>query len=361
MRVLHLPTAVGGHPWGLSRGERALGLQSEVLVSIPDPIQYPADIRIELPARASKAGKFARLASHFLSLRERYEIFHFNYGSSLIHFPQFHLNQFELPFYPRRAALFVTYNGCDARQKYPTMRRTPIAACHNPNCYGGQCNSGLLDRYRREGIAKMSRYVAHIWAVNPDLLHFLPQDKSSFLPYAITAEGLSRQPPHLDARAIKVVHAPTDRANKGTEHVIAAVGKVNSAHPGAIDFTLVEGVSHSEAVRLYRDADLVIDQLLVGWYGGLAVECMKMGKPVINRIAQKDLTFIPIEMARELQDAIIDADPSTLHHVLRRCVEDRAFLRRRAEAGEAYAHRWHDPRHVAAQTKPRYEEALSRL
>jgi hypothetical protein len=361
MKVLHLPTAVGGHPWGLSRGERALGLRSEVLVSVPDPIQYPADIRIDLPARASKAGKFSRLAGQFLTLRKHYEIFHFNYGSSLIHFPQFHLNQFELPFYPRKAGLFVTYNGCDARQKYPTMRRAPIAACHNPDCYGGQCNSGLLDRYRKEGIAKMSRYVAHMWAVNPDLLHFLPRDKSSFLPYAIAADGLPRQPPRLDARTIKVVHAPTDRANKGTEYVIAAVNKVNGEHPGAIDFTLVEGRGHEEAVKLYRGADLVIDQLLVGWYGGLAVECMKMGKPVISRIAEKDLAFIPREMARELQEAIINADFNTLYHALRRCLEDRVFLGQRAQAGEAYAHRWHDPRHVAAQTKQRYEEALGSL
>ena len=32
---------------------------------------------------------------------------------------------------------------------------------------------------------------------------------------------------------------------------------------------------------MYAQADLVVDQVLIGWYGALAVETMAMGKPVI--------------------------------------------------------------------------------
>ena len=32
MRVLHLPTSVGGNAWGLSQAEKTLGIYSQVLV-----------------------------------------------------------------------------------------------------------------------------------------------------------------------------------------------------------------------------------------------------------------------------------------------------------------------------------------
>lgn len=335
-----------------------LGLESEVLVSAPNWMNFRADINLDLAATSSRIGKLYRLARAFLSARGRYDVFHFNYGSSLIHYPHLHMNQAELPFYPRKAGLLVTYNGCDARQKYQTMQRARIAACHNPNCYGGQCNSGVLDRYRREGIAKMSRYVGHMWAVNPDLLYFLPREKSSFLPYAVINEGLQRRPPRLTARRLKVVHAPTDREAKGTHHVTAAVQRIHRTHPGAIEYEVIEGMTHTEALRKYNDADVVIDQVLIGWYGAFAVELMNMGKPVIARIATEELQLVPDAMAREVTEAFINATPDTLYDTLLRCIEDRDFLARHAQAGEAYANRWHEPRYVAGLTKQRYEEML---
>ena len=32
MKILHLPTSVGGNSWGLAQGEKALGLDSKVLI-----------------------------------------------------------------------------------------------------------------------------------------------------------------------------------------------------------------------------------------------------------------------------------------------------------------------------------------
>src|SRR4051812_7214594 len=124
MKVLHLPHSVGGNASGLAEGERALGLTSDVLAATKDWLGYPADISLNLQNTKSAFAKAVQLAQTFFAIRSRYDVFHFNFGSSLIHSPQFHLNQIDLPFYPRGAKLFVTYNGCDARQKFPTMRRT---------------------------------------------------------------------------------------------------------------------------------------------------------------------------------------------------------------------------------------------
>ena len=183
MRVLHLPMPVAGMPWALAQGERGLGLESQVLYSHSNWLDYPSDICLNLEQVDGDLMKIRKLISTFFSVRNKFDVFHFNYGRTLIHTEKFGIVQAELPFYTDRAKLFVTYNGCDARQKFPTMTRTMISPCHDAECYNGICNSGKRDRMRRKSIDKMAKYVRHMWAVNPDLLHFLPKEKSSkFLP-----------------------------------------------------------------------------------------------------------------------------------------------------------------------------------
>lgn len=353
MKVLHLPTSVGGNAWGLAQGERSLGLESKVLVLNQTWTNYPDDINLNLQ-NIYKLEKYKKLALTFWEIRNKYDIFHFNYGSSLIHFPEKYLNQIELPFYPTEAKLFVTYNGCDARQKYPTMKRTQIAACHNPNCYNGACNSGKLDEYRRRGINKMAHYVNHIWALNPDLLYFLPKEKSSFLPYAISFDGLKIFPPKL-GKQLKIVHAPTNREAKGTDYILNAIEKIKMTHGDLIEMCLVENISHDQALKIYQEADLIIDQILIGWYGGFAVEAMKMGKPVIARIAKEDLKFLPNQMAADVLETVIYADPDLIYEVILQCLDDRAILKHHSEASLDYVNKWHNPKYVASLTKQRYE------
>jgi hypothetical protein len=238
------------------------------------------------------------------------------------------------------------------------MARTRIAACHDASCYHGLCEYGRFDALRARAIAKMARHVHHLWAVNPDLLHFLPQDKSSFLPYTVANAKVEWRPADASHRRLRIVHAPTNRAAKGSAHILAALERLRSTHGERFEVQLIEGVPYDDALRMYAQADLIVDQILVGWYGALAVETMLMGKAVIARIAREDLKFIPAQMARDVVEAVIDAEPATIEETLRRCIEDREFVRRRIDAGAAYARRWHDPRYVAGITKNAYEAAL---
>ncbi len=95
-------------------------------------------------------------------------------------------------------------------------------------------------------------------------------------------------PPGIDVAAIEpafpatdrtrpvILHAPSSRRRKGTEHVLAACEGLDA------DLVLVEGLHHDEAFERYREADIVVDQLNAGWYGLFAIECMALGKPVVT-------------------------------------------------------------------------------
>ena len=97
--------------------------------------------------------------------------------------------------------------------------------------------------------------------------------------------------PPQTAGEITILHAPSDPAKKGTRFVRDAVERLGRHFP--IRFLQVSGLPHAEAMKLYPQADLVIDQVLGGWYGGFAVELMAMGKPVACYIRDEDLRFIP--------------------------------------------------------------------
>lgn len=354
MKVLHLPTEVGGNAWGLSRAEKTLGLDSEVLVSRSSWLDYPADIKLNLQNNSSKPLKFYKLAKTFFKVRDQYDIYHFNFGSSLLHSLGSPLQLLDLPFYHANAKLFVTYNGCDARQKDWTVSHRAVSACNNDECTGGWCNDGSIDRARRSAIEKMSRHVEHMWAVNPDLLNFLPEGKSSFLPYSIAMPDVKPVRPKTFGK-LKILHAPTNQVIKGTKHLYQALKRLEETHGDCYELLLVEGVAHAASLEIYSQADVVVDQLLIGWYGGFAVEVMLLGKPVIARIEQDDLHFIPKAMANDLRNVVLDAGPDTVYERLVWCVENRSALVSRGEGAREYASKWHDPMYVAGITREAYE------
>jgi len=353
---LHLPTLVGGMPWGLAQGERKIGLDSEVLVLYEHLLQYPADrvlFRKHQKSLARKILVIPSLIKEVYRIRKNYDIFHFNFGSSLIDLRRLGLHLIDLPFYEGK--IVVTYNGCDARQKYPTIHRVAFSACHQGDCYQGICNNSARDEMKRLRIAKFDQYAHGVFAVNPDLMHFLPK-RAKFLPYAISNwDTIRTLPYHGINKRLKIVHSPTNRAAKGSDSIIQCLKLIKQRYGDFVELLLIENLPNEKARELYAQADLAIDQILIGWYGGFAVEVMKMGIPVVAFIRKEDLQFLPKAMADDCEKAIIQADPTSLFTKLQEIIENASILRPCREAALEYVHRWHDPIKVAQMTKSVYE------
>jgi glycosyltransferase involved in cell wall biosynthesis len=142
---------------------------------------------------------------------------------------------------------------------------------------------------------------------------------------------------------------------KGTKYVLQAVEKLKRKN-NMIELNLVENLPHGKVKKIMEDADLVIDQLLVGWYGGVAVEAMALGKPVICFIRNEDLRFIPREMREDLP--IINANPRNLYQVLDRHLNDKKNLSLIGQKSRSYVERYHDPIKIAQQMKELYGSLL---
>lgn len=344
LKILHLPTSTGGNSSGLSLAEKELGYISDVLTFSEQFNKYDSDINLNLSQRNFLNRIYIRMKT-FLKVRNKYDVYHFNFGTSLLDFGRFGLPLLDLPFYKKTAKKIVTYNGCDARQKYPSMSTYKIAACHEKNCYKGMCNSGKLDKIRQIKIRKMAKCAHHIFALNPDLLKFLPEN-ASFVPYTISNWNTIKKVNKQRSKKIKIVHAPTNRDAKGTRYIETALSKLSTKYRD-IEVIFVENKTFEDAIAIYQTADLVIDQVLIGWYGAFSVEVMKMGIPVACYIRQEDLKYIPSKMALDLNQAIINVSPFTIFNELEKVIENRAMLVEKGRAGLDYVHTWHEPKKIA--------------
>ena len=181
--------------------------------------------------------KLAQQFAAFARLAPRTDVFHFYFGLTLI--PK--SIQFPLLRALRKKSVFH-YLGSDIRGK----SREELA-------FGKRADAEIVGSY------DATRWVpeAHVIPPGLDLREFTPQ------------------PPSDNPRPL-VVHAPSNRTKKGTQHVIDACAQL------PVELDIVEGVPHEEARARYARADIVVDQLNAGWHGVFALESMALGKPVVT-------------------------------------------------------------------------------
>lgn len=350
MKVLHLPTSTGGNSWGLAQGEKQLGLDSKVLIDSQNWLNYPYDFCMNINNYGKIGGLYKRVKT-FLDVYKGYDIYHFNFGSSLVDIQSKGIHLWDLPYY--KGKKIMTYNGCDARQKYPTIDRVDFSACHDKKCYRGACYSGKLDLLRSKRINKVSKYVDHIFSLNPDLFNFLPK-KATFLPYTIAGWDSIFPTKYEINDKIKIVHSPTNREAKGSSFILKALKTLQQKYAN-IDVEIIENVPYELALKKYREAHIVVDQVLIGWYGAFGVEVMKMGKPLAVFIREEDLKYIPKKMKNDVLETVININPFNIEETLEEYIQNISLLYKKSEASLEYTNRWHDPHYVASLTKKVYE------
>jgi hypothetical protein len=307
VRVLHCPVNTAGIPWANSQALRRRGIESDLLVFNRYKLHPEADISLD------RSGGLARQQltqwRAFVKLLPRYDVFHFY--SSVTFVPK--SVQFRILHALGKQGVYQ-YLGSDIRGK----TREQLA-------YGLKADAEIV-----------SSWDARRWVPDADVI--LPGIEVAKIAPAIPSPEKTRP---------LIVHAPSSRRRKGTEHVIAAVEGLDA------DFRLVEGLTHDEAFELYREADIVVDQLNAGWYGVFAIECLALGKPVV--------TFLLDEAVRRTEEAygvevpLVSATAETLREQLRTLVDDAALRHRIGAASRAYAEQLHDIDKIAGELISLYE------
>ncbi|TWC53427.1 glycosyltransferase involved in cell wall biosynthesis [Pseudomonas sp. SJZ080] len=372
-KVLHAPSSVGGNPQALSRALRLLGVKSDSLVVSQNYLAYPADLVLHRPGQSMVMRELKRLWA-ILFLLPRFDVIHYNAGTTLASAYAFSfspsqgakgflrlfyagylrlLQRFEIAYVRMLGkAVFVTYQGDDARQGDYSREHFAINIANQVD-QGYYCAAS--DAFKRRNIKLLSSIAHQVYSVNPDLMHVLP-DSTRFTPYSLVF--LDEWVPSYTQdqnRPLRIVHAPSNRKVKGSDLILSALESLR-AQGFEFELLLVEGMSNAEARAVYESADVLVDQLFAGWYGGLAVELMALGKPVLVYIRDEDLGFIPPEMKADLP--FLQITPFTVEEALRDLLlMPRESLVALGKSSRAFVERWHDPLKIARDIKEDYEKA----
>ena len=351
MKVLHCPTSVGGNAWGLASAERKIGINSTVLIYKDTWLGFPYDINLHFD-KTNKLKRHLLMWDTLIKAIKDYDIIHFNFGQSLISNERFRLFHLDMAILKKfRKGIVITYQGSDVRQIDYCVKHYEISPY-------SQEDISYADNIKREKVKIANKYADRIYALNPDLLNVLPE-RSEFRPYSKLdlSKWSTDEVSDYNKEILTIAHAPTNRKIKGTNHIIDTINRLkDEGYP--IEFLLIENIPNDRVMEIYKKADLFIDQLLIGWYGGVALEFMALSKPVFAYIRDEDLKYIPIEMCREIP--IINSNPNNLYNNLKYCLKHRDYLQEKAIGSRKYVEKWHNPIKIAQRMKVAYEEILNK-
>ena len=282
------------------------------------------------------------------ALDEDFDIYHFWQRSLLFERNNTWPTGLDLPFIKARGKKIIhRFTGFDLR--LPTKDKTFNP--HSPFHHG--TFPPFNEKKQLEYIDFLREYVDQFLVQDPELLQFMPEAK--IIPRGLNLENW--QFVGLDDKADKpplVVHAPTNKGVKGTPYVLKAVENLKSEGL-KFDFKLVQGMSHADARAVYEQADIIIDQLLIGATGVLTLEGWALGKPVIVYL-REDL-FEPF-YGGELP--IGNATPDTIEDTLRKMIKDRDWRQDLSKKGRDLVEKHHDIKDVAHQCLELYEDLLDK-
>lgn len=360
IRVLHLPTNVAGVPAGLAEGERMLGLDSESVSMFSDYIRHSnANIMFnQTPNSIWDAIKYVpAILQKINSIDDKYDVFHFNSSRTMLDYLGIKLtSMWDLPHFKRWGKVAVMFNGCDVRMrtKHKQYQHSP---CINPLCQNRMCKNNASDEVKAYRVKKWDKYADAMFAATPDLLEYLPE-RAIYLPNTTTNWDGLKPAPILKRERIRIIHAPTNQIVKGSQVIDYAIRRLKKEFPDRIEYVCLEGMSNANARLIYQTADLIIDQIKMGIYSVVALEAMKMGKPVIAYLDPVHYKKINPDMVNEMNDTIINASPETIYDTLKEIMVNPDCLRPQVEKGLSFVEKWHAPKVVAAITKKEYKRML---
>jgi glycosyltransferase involved in cell wall biosynthesis len=333
MKILHAPTNIGGMPYVMAKAQRALGYYAKSYSIIPSPFQYDIDIQLNVN-KSSKDRKKAKFNAFKFALE--YDVFQFYFGQSLTRD-----KLTDIPYLKKlNKKIIFHFCGCDIRDSKRVIAQYEISACKE--CWPMLCSQNQDVAYEMA-----TKYADAVFVSTPDLLEFIPG--AIWIPQPIQLEVFDEIAKNLkpssesSTERIKIAHAPTNQKIKGSKYLIQAVEDLQSEGL-PIELVLIENMPYHQALEAYASSDIIVDQLLVGWYGQVSLEMMALGKPVICYIREELRQHMPDEVP------IVSADPLTIKQVLRDLILQRETWANLGANGRKYVEVHHDAKIVAQKT-----------
>jgi hypothetical protein len=248
----------------------------------------------------------------------------------------------DAPTLARRADVVHAHNSFKAARQAGALNK-PLVITHHGTRYRRDPAGILAEQHAAGALGLVS--TLDLWLLAPGDTEWSPA------PYDLGWLASMRRP--VNDGVLRIGHAPTDRAVKSTDAVLAACRKL--ARDTRVEVVLIERQSWRQCLAAKARCDIFVDQVLLG-YGNNAVEAWGMGIPVVCGAADDTLG----EYERRFGSLpFVQADEGSIYEALT-VLADPAARARWRERGLEHVHRWHDDATVVAQLQDIYLRAAER-
>ncbi|MGD9569050.1 MAG: glycosyltransferase [Sedimentibacter sp.] len=334
LKVVHGTMEIANQMYTLTEGLKRYNVDAKSVNYYPSYLNYKSDFIFNLSAfNISEADKLTKELATLL-IREN-DVFHFHFGTSLT------IDYSDLKVLKNlNKKVFMHHWGSDVRLFSKAVIKNPYVKVKNSD------EKGIIQR-----LTFLGNYIENCIVSDFELYEYVKDFYKNIylIKQAIDIEQYQANfKPKNDKLCI--VHAPTSAGIKGTSYVIKVIEELKDKYD--FDFKLVQGKSHLEAKKIYEMADIIIDQLLTGTYGLLAIEAMAMGKVVICWISEdmKD------NYSNELP--IISANPDTLKEKLEHIIKNKDMLEEVGKRSRRFVEKYHNSEMIVKELLKLYSTEI---
>lgn len=170
--------------------------------------------------------------------------------------------------------------------------------------------------------------------------------------------------PHIDIpeefrlpafQGLRILHSFSEggrnylgRNVKGSPFVAAAVQRLRQ-EGHKLEYLYLQDVP-SRFMRFYQaQADIVVEQLIYGWFGSTGVETLSLGKPVVCYIRQEWRQRLLAAFPDYADVGVVEANTHTIYSVLKELVENPDLRSRYGTQARRFAEKHFDPRVNSAE------------
>lgn len=253
-----------------------LGRNAESIVYKPNPLLNKLEDR-SLDINLKKYWMYPvyvyRVLKFFIQSVYKYDVFHFHFAHSLL---PLNIDLPILRLFGKK--IFMEYHGSDIRYKINVIK-------------DGQILKTTCEKQKSKSIKRqkrISRFVNGIFVHDNELKSNLINNSAqvNLLPLRVDLSRFNIIENNINERLV-IVHAPSKRSIKGSDYIEEIVKEIMSCYD--IEYIMINNMDYNEAIEIYKKADIIIDQMVIGAYGMLSIEGMALGKCVVCYIEDDDL------------------------------------------------------------------------
>lgn len=150
-----------------------------------------------------------------------------------------------------------------------------------------------------------------------------------------------------------IVHSPSSIIAKGTNIILPVIEELKKDYD--FEFVLLHDMAREKVLEIMQNADIFLDQIIVGGYGMACTEAMAFGKPVMCYIMQE-----VFDAGLPKDFPVVNTNPDNLKEQLIKLITNPQLRHDLGKQSRVYAEKYFDADKIALQLIDIYKGALEK-